>query len=81
MKTHTPYVSLILVGIFILGILFAATMIATAKSPVCLDEKTVIEIISLDYRNADIRLDDNSVITVNQAKLRKGDKFCVKWGK
>jgi hypothetical protein len=51
----------------------------TKEEPQCLDERIVQEIIALKYRSADIKLDNGTIMEVNQAVLKPGDKICKKW--
>lgn len=49
------------------------------KTRQCLDEVTVTEILSLDYRDATIKLSNGNTKVVNQATLKPGDKLCLKF--
>jgi hypothetical protein len=63
--------------------LFAALGIAhnvKHGEAVCVDEVTVKAILELHYRDAIIELTDGRKHTVNQATLKPGDKFCLKYG-
>lgn len=44
---------------------------------VCVDEVTVKEILSVDFRDATILTTDGRQITVNQEKLKPGSPYCV----
>lgn len=44
----------------------------------CEGESKVKEILSLQYRDATIKLENGMVVKVNQATLRPGDMYCFK---
>lgn len=46
---------------------------------VCVNEVEVADILAVRYRSADILLTNGHVIEVNQATLKPGDPYCVKW--
>ena len=45
---------------------------------VCVQTSTVKTILSINYRDATILLENGETKVVNQAKLAPGDKFCLK---
>ena len=46
---------------------------------VCDESQKVSKILELRYREAVILLENGNEIIVNQASLKPGDNFCVKW--
>lgn len=66
-------VLIILIAIFIVWFL---SVIPNSKR--CVESYKVKEIISLDYQNANIKLSNGRIVTVNQVKLKPGDNYCVK---
>lgn len=65
-----------------LCLLGAVVIIGTALSDhsepgVCTDESKVKAILSIDYRDATILLEDGRKLRVNQASLKPGDTYCV----
>ena len=45
----------------------------------CVQSSKVKEIISVNYRSADIKLTSGEVITLNQATIKPGDDYCLKY--
>lgn len=46
---------------------------------VCINETTVIDIVELKGRDADILLSNGDIVSVNQAWLKVGDKQCLEY--
>lgn len=46
---------------------------------ICVEQTTVKEILELDYRDGVILLSNGETRRVNQATLKPGDSFCVKF--
>jgi hypothetical protein len=63
--------------IFIISI-FIFTAIYDNKHPLqCVASSKVVDILSLEYRDATIKLENGKVVSVNQATLKKGDNYCL----
>ena len=45
---------------------------------VCTEYAKVSAILSLNYRHATIKLDNGEEVSVNQATLKPGDKYCLR---
>lgn len=48
------------------------------KETYCMEEYTVEEIIELAYRDAYVRISNDTIIKVNQASLKVGDSVCLR---
>lgn len=67
---------------FVLFVTCAAVSVYDVVHPViCTESSNVTSILSLDYRSADILLENGSKVTVNQATLKPGDAYCVKYNR
>lgn len=53
----------------------------TKYKMVCTSESMVVDIISLEYRDATIKLANGQIVKVNQATLKKGDSYCLRYEK
>lgn len=72
------YPVLFLLMIFIFTILVCIVGYIDSKYvTVCTRSSIVEEILSIDYRDADILLENGMTVTVNQATLEPGDKWCL----
>lgn len=68
------------IGMIITFALFVGvplTAVKLAPNPVCVREAKVVEITSLQYRDATILLDTGETRIVNQATLKPGDIICA----
>jgi hypothetical protein len=70
-----------MVFIVLIGAIAAGSLAIESRqsSKQCLDQTTVAEILSLNYRRAEIRLADGRTTSVWQATLKPGDPMCIKW--
>jgi hypothetical protein len=58
----------------------AYTMIYDNNHPMqCVASSKVVDILTLEYRDATIKLENGQVVRVNQATLKKGDDYCLKY--
>lgn len=69
-----------LISILLMGTLIASTFIHESMyTKVCKESHTVEKILALRYRDATIQLSNGATFDVNQARLKLGDSYCVKW--
>jgi len=77
----TLFATLLIWGSIAALVIFAITLtyIDAAYPYTCLEHSTVKSILSLNYRDATILLENGSTVAVNQATLKPGEEFCVKY--
>lgn len=75
METEDLFKTLLIGGLF-LHLVWLANGFSDSKTE-CTKQATVVEIVSINYREASVRLSDDTVRVVNQATLKPGDVYCV----
>jgi hypothetical protein len=72
--------SLVVLVVIVLGTaLSILLLISTQLTSVCTAESKVVDIVSVNYRDATIKLENGQLVTVNQATLKKGDAYCLSY--
>lgn len=85
MKTHYKIPknrgNIVLVGLLILVTAgLVTTCVRDSNNPLtCVQSSKVKEILSVNYRSASIKLVSGEVITLNQATIKPGDDYCLKY--
>lgn len=54
---------------------------AGTSAGTCFEQHKVVTILNVHYPGADIQLDNDQIITVNQATLQPGDFYCTRYGR
>jgi hypothetical protein len=69
---------IVFIGFILLGILLIYNSFLDITHPVqCVSSSKVVDILSLEGRNATIKLENGQKIQLNQAYLNKGDSYCL----
>jgi hypothetical protein len=77
-----PKKSAIPATILCVALIGIGSMVMPIAAPLeCSSSSKVIDIISLHYPNADIKLENGQIITVKEAKLKKGDNYCLAYSR
>lgn len=72
------YPTIFLIILLIVAVLlFIVAYFESKYVTVCTRESIVEDILSINYRSADILLENGMTITVNQATLAPGDDWCL----
>lgn len=70
--------SVIPVTVFCVTLIGVGSMVMPIAAPLeCSSSSKVIDIISVDYPNTNIKLENGQIITIKEAKLKKGDIHCL----
>jgi hypothetical protein len=73
-----PQKSAIPVTILCVALIGVGSMVMPVAAPLeCSSSSKVVDIISVDSPNANIKLENGQIITVKEAKLKIGDNYCL----
>lgn len=70
----------IMIGALFALILICGVIVIVEKPIVCLEEAVVLDIVSVDYRDATV-FTTKGTFTRNQDRFKNGDTICIKYGK
>jgi len=76
-----PKKSFLPTTIICMGLIWIGLMLTPDVKIKCSSSSKVVDILSLNGNNAEIKLENGKIISVNKAKLKKGDIYCTSYSK